>query len=153
MSNVKKEERADEMEIRKLNYLGIGQRAIGKRLGCHAATVKFKLDEMGIEPIDTRYNFMETIYDSLSREEQDWLADNLYTQQIPIKEFITRIIKEAYKNAPVTPVAEPTPLPVAPSYPMNDQDYDDLASLSKLLSGASGVPVPTTGPVKNLFEE
>lgn len=126
MSNVKKEDRVDGTVIRKLNRLGLGLRAIGAILGCHAATVAGRLKEMGEEPIDTRQNFMEDIYNALSSDEREWLADNLYSMGIPVKEFVLRIIKEAFSNAPATPSAAPTPLPV--SSPPTEDSGPDLSN-------------------------
>lgn len=127
MTNVKREDRVDGTVIRKLNRIGLGLRAIGAILGCHAATVAGRLKEMGEEPIDTRQNFMEDIYNQLSPDEREWLADTLYASGIPIKEFILQMIKESYTNAPVTPKAAPTPLPVS-SLPVQD-DGPDLTNL------------------------
>lgn len=152
MSNVNKEDRADGTEIRKLNNLGMGLKAIGRRVGCHPSTVKIKLQEMGIEPVDTRRNFMEDVYNSLTPEEAEWLADNLYNLQIPVKEFVTRVIREAYKAAPVAATAAPTPLPVPRSHVPSDEELEELRELGVTLSNITGEGREHV-PAKDLFSE
>lgn len=109
MANVKKANRVQDVDIKRLNHLGLGLKTIAQLLGCHAATITLRLEAMGIDPTDTRRSFMESVYLSLSKDQQDWLSHNLFNNEISIKDFIVTLIKEAYAQAPATSVA-PTPV-------------------------------------------
>jgi hypothetical protein len=165
MGNVRKEDRADGSDILKLNLVGLGLQAIGEIVGCHEATVSVKLKEMGVAPNDTRRNFMGEVYNCLSEDEREWLADRLYTSKTSVKDFVIKLIKEQYRVAPAAPAAEPTPLPVsqvelAPgltftsSVVVPDVVLEDLfvhgIGVAKVTVG-DGEPTVTTVPVKDLF--
>lgn len=176
MGNVKKEDRADGTEILRLNLVGLGLQAIGEIVGCHAATVSVKLKEMGVASNDTRRNFMEEVYNCLSEEEREWLADILYTSKVPIKDFVVQLLKERHRVAPPEPGPELTPLPT-PSYPVSEKDLMELSDWDKSLRGLTGIsdeimndvvsggtgvirvtskddkPEVTIVPVKDLFSE
>lgn len=109
MANVKKANRVQDTDIKRLNHVGLGLKAIADILGCHPATITLRLKDMGIEPTDTRRSFMESVFTSLTSAEQDWLSHNLFNAGIGIKEFVAKLIREAYSNAP----AVATPVPVA----------------------------------------
>ena len=111
MANVKKEDRVQNEDVRRLNHLGLGLKAIAEHLGCNAATVTLRLKEMNLTPVDTRRSFMEKIYKSLSPEEQDWLSHNLLVNDIPIHEFVVGLIKQAYATDPGQTSAAPVPMP------------------------------------------
>jgi hypothetical protein len=60
-----------------LNAAGLGLTAIARRTGQHYTTVAYRLRALDIEPTDTRRGFMEGVFESLSREQQDWLLARL----------------------------------------------------------------------------
>lgn len=107
MANVKKALRVKDSDIVKLNYVGLPLKAIGEILGCHYATVTNRMKAMRIAPVDTRHSFMEGIFKSLSVEQQEWLVNYLYNNQIPIKNFISFLIQQAYAGAIELPVNVP----------------------------------------------
>jgi hypothetical protein len=112
MANVKKANRVQDTDIKRLNHVGLGLKTIADQLGCHAATITLRLKAMGIEPTDTRRSFMEAVFTSLSPAEQDWLSHNLFNSGIGIKEFVATLIKEAFNNAPAVATAAPVAMPV-----------------------------------------
>lgn len=111
MANVKKVNRVQDADIRRLNHVGLGLKAIADNLGCHAATITLRLKAMGISPTDTRRSFMEQVFQSLSAAEQDWLSHNLYNAGIGVKEFVTTLIREAYMATPAVTTAAPPAMP------------------------------------------
>ena len=111
MANVKKANRVQDTDIKRLNHVGLGLKAIADLLGCHAATVTLRLKAMGVDPTDTRRSFMEQVFLSLTPDEQEWLSHNLYNSGTSIKEFTTRLIKEAYAQNPALAAPMPAPLP------------------------------------------
>jgi hypothetical protein len=118
MANVKKANRVQDTDIKRLNHMGLGLKAIADLLGCHAATITLRLTAMGISPTDTRRSFMEQVFKSLSPEEQDWLSHNLFTAGIGVKEFVTSLIREAYTaNGAATIQAVPVAMPVMEGVP------------------------------------
>lgn len=137
MANVKKANRVQDTDIKRLNHVGLGLKAIADLLGCHAATVTLRLKAMGVDPTDTRRSFMEQVFLSLTPDEQEWLSHNLYNSGTSIKEFTTRLIKEAYAQAPV--VAAPTPPPM-PEMTVGSPQID--AAIEKLKQDGSLAEVP-----------
>ena len=111
MANVKKANRVQDADIRRLNHVGLGLKAIADHLGCHAATITMRLKAMGIDPIDTRRSFMERVFQGLTPAEQDWLSHNLYNAGIGVKEFVTTLIREAYMSTPAVTTAAPPAMP------------------------------------------
>lgn len=162
MGNMRKEDRADGTDIVKLNLMGLGLQAIGEIVGCHEATVSVKLKEMGVAPNDTRRNFMGEVYNCLSEEEREWLADTLYTSKTPVKDFVIKLLKEQYRVAPAVPTAEPTPLPKSEEVPgpalpgIPEAVLGDLfvtgTGVAKVTAEDGGLKV-TPVPVKDLFSE
>jgi hypothetical protein len=172
MGNVRKEDRADGTDILKLNLVGLGLQAIGEIVGCDQATVSVKLKEMGVPPNDTRRNFMAAVYNCLTEEEREWLADTLYTSKTSVKDFVIRLLKEQYRLAPAVPTAEPTPLPppisqvelapgltftssaVSPEVP-DEAVFDLFAHGTGVVkvTAENGKPKLTTIPVRDLFSE
>lgn len=91
---------------------------------------------MRIAPVDTRHSFMEDIFKSLSVEQQEWLINYLYNNQIPIKNFLSFLIQQAYAgvielpvNVPKEVVDEAEALPsVEPEYAYNGDENSPLCS-------------------------
>lgn len=110
MANVKKALRVKDSDIVRLNYVGLPLKAIGEILGCHYATITNRMKAMNLAPVDTRRGFMEDIFKDLSADQQDWLSNYLYNNQIPIKSFLSFLIQKAYAGAIELPVGEPLPL-------------------------------------------
>lgn len=111
MANVRKEDRVQDADIKRLNHVGLGLKAIAEILGCHPATITLRLAAMGISPTDTRRSFMEQVWNSLDSEQQDWLSHNLYNTGVGIKEFVTALIRREYVENPGTVEATPAPMP------------------------------------------
>lgn len=110
MANVKKALRVKDSDIIRLNYVGLSLKTIGELLGCHYATVINRMKVMNLDPVDTRRGFMEDIFKDLSADQQDWLSNYLYNNQIPIKSFLSFLIQKAHAGAIELPVGEPLPL-------------------------------------------
>lgn len=110
MANVKKSLRVKDSDIVRLNHVGLPLKAIGEILGCHYATVTNRMKAMRLAPVDTRHSFMEDIFKDLSADQQNWLSNYLYNNQIPIKSFLSFLIQQAYAGAIELPVGEPLPL-------------------------------------------
>ena len=90
--------------IIKLNDLGLAMETIGKMVGLHTTTVKFRLANHGILPSDTRRAFMERVYNRLTVHQREWLSDQLHLGQ-PIDAFITQLIVEKYNKRRDKPVS------------------------------------------------
>jgi hypothetical protein len=133
MANRRKDERADGTEVKKLNWVGLGLAAIGERLGCHEATVSVKLKALGEKINDTRRSFMETVFTKLTREQQDWLCDYLYSKQIPIQDFIAQLIQQAYEVAPKEELPKPPELPKMPKLEEDDSDPFSIDTSSTVM--------------------
>lgn len=82
-----------DLNIIRLNNVGLGLSTISQLLGCHPSTITHRLKKLGVVPMDTRRAFMEDIIAELSEEEQQWLIDTLEENEINIKEFVTKLIK------------------------------------------------------------
>lgn len=117
MANVKKSRRVSDADIKRLNHVGLGLKAIAQLLGCHPATVTQRLDAMGVDPTDTRRSFMEKIFVGLKPETQEWLSHNLYNTSTPVSEFIIALIEGAHALAPSVVAATPAPMPEMQSAP------------------------------------
>lgn len=111
MANVKKANRVQDTDIKRLNHVGLGLGTIAKVLGCHAATVTLRLKAMNVEPTDTRRSFMDDVFKHLTSEEQEWLSHNLYNSNTPVKDFIVSLIKVAHTQAPAVAAVVPAPIP------------------------------------------
>lgn len=81
----------------KLNDLGLSLKRIGELTGYHHSTVKLRLKELGVEPVDTRRAFMDRIYGQLTIPQREWLAEEINLGQ-PISAFIRMLIVEKYNN-------------------------------------------------------
>jgi hypothetical protein len=114
MANVKKKDRVQDADIRRLNHLGFGLKAIAEHLGCHPATIKQRLQAMNTETTDTRRSFMEQVFNRLTPDQQEWLSHNLYNTGLNVKDFIVGLIQEAYdETASRISTSAPTPTPTA----------------------------------------
>lgn len=83
--------KATDAQIIKLNSLGLSLATIGKMLNCHPTTITARLEQLGVEPADTRRAFMERIVLSLPQNQQDWLAVQL-GPQLSINQFVHNLI-------------------------------------------------------------
>ena len=86
--------KATDDDIIRLNGVGLSLGTIAKILGCHPTTITLRLKDLGIEPADTRRAFMEHIYLSMSKPQQEWFEAQarLHTN---VKDFIkTLLVKE-----------------------------------------------------------
>lgn len=136
MANVKKELRVSDVDIKRLNHVGLGLKAIATNLGCHAATINLRLKAMGLNPTDTRRSFMEQVFLNMTRDEQDWLSHNLFNAGISAKKFIADLIKEAYAQASKnTHTATPVAMPV--------MDTLDTVEEPEPIHDETAAPVPT----------
>jgi IS30 family transposase len=88
-----------DLDIVRLNSLGLSLTRIAKELQVHHTTVTYRLRVLNIPPADTRRSFMEDVYDQLSPAQQEWLAHQLGTQH-SIKEFVTFLITKEYFQNP-----------------------------------------------------
>jgi hypothetical protein len=112
MANVKKSDRVQDTDIKRLNHVGLGLKAIADHLGCHPATITLRLKAMGIDPTDTRRSFMEQVFNSLTPEQQDWLSHGLFNGGINVKEYVVKLIEDAFEEeGGQVPVAAPVPVP------------------------------------------
>lgn len=99
MSNVLRVNRkATDAEVLRLNSVGLSLATVANCIGCHPTTVTLRLKRLGVDPADTRRTFMEDVFLQLSFQEQEWLADELARQNISVKTFVKRLLKQAYSN-------------------------------------------------------
>jgi hypothetical protein len=153
MANIKKINRVQDTDIKRLNHVGLGLKAIADQLGCHAATITLRLKAMGLSPTDTRRSFMEQVFLGLSRDEQDWLSHNLFNAGIGIKEFVITLIKEAYKQTPVVEAAVPAPMPEMLSVAPDDELETLVAVEPEYVEELEETPGAIPEPPKSLFGE
>lgn len=98
MANTRRMDRVRDTDVMRLNYAGYSHKAIAVELNCHPATVTQRLQALGVKPTDTRRSFMEQVIKGLTQDERDWLTSFLFTHEIPIADFVTQAIKEAYTS-------------------------------------------------------
>ena len=99
MSEVyRKNRKATDADIIRLNSLGFGLSAIGRELGCHPTTITQRLHSLNIAPADTRRTFMEDVVGSMPRGQQDWLAGQLGAHH-SIKDYIKSLLVREYAAA------------------------------------------------------
>lgn len=166
MANKRKEDRADGTEVKKLNWVGLGLGAIGQRLGCHESTVSQKLKQLGLKPSDTRRSFVEGVFNNLTPEQQDWLAEYLYANQIPVQVYVAELIQKAFEIAPKEQLPKPPELPKMLESVEDDSDPFSISTngeamdeimknLSITGTGATtmGEKSVTPTPTDSLFEE
>lgn len=96
MSNVYRSNRkASDADIIRLNSVGLSLSTIAKVLDCHPTTITLRLKALNIPPADTRRTFMEDLYTSMSKQQQEWLANQL-GPHISIKDFMRNLLVEAF---------------------------------------------------------
>lgn len=90
--------KASDLDIIRLNSVGLSLSRISRDLGIHHTTVTHRLKILNIAPADTRRAFMEDIFDSLSLQQQEWLLNQLgsgysikdMVKSLMVKEFVMR---------------------------------------------------------------
>ena len=87
--------KASDEDIIRLNSVGLSLGTIGDLLGVHTTTITTRLAAMGIAPSDTRRSFMEGVYWELTREQQEWLKDQL-GPHYSIKQFVTNLLVKEF---------------------------------------------------------
>lgn len=83
--------KASDSDIVRLNSVGLSLGTIAELLRCHPTTITLRLKQLKIEPADTRRTFMEDIYNSLSTDQQEWLADQL-GPHLSVKDYIKNLL-------------------------------------------------------------
>lgn len=150
MANVKKALRVKDSDIVRLNYVGLPLKAIGEILGCHYATITNRMKAMNLAPVDTRRGFMEDIFKDLTPDQQDWLSNYLYNNQVSIKSFLSFLIQKAHAGAIELPVGEPLPLEESPAEPTEEV----LADVSEeIVTEAEALPIVEPEYAHNEDEE
>lgn len=87
--------KCSDEDVVKLNSVGLSLSTIGKELGVHGTTVKNRLDTLGIDPADTRRSFMEDIWRSLTKDQKEWLMDEV-GPNINIKDYVKNLLVSAF---------------------------------------------------------
>lgn len=87
--------KASDADIVRLNSIGLSLGTIADLLNCHPTTITIRLKQLNIEPADTRRTFMEDIYNSLSTDHQQWLADQLGPHR-SVKDYIKNLLVKDY---------------------------------------------------------
>lgn len=87
-------------DIIRLNALGISLARMAKILECHPTTITLRLQSLGIPAADTRYSFMEKIYDRLSEDQREWLSDLLLKNDLSVNEYVFRLITREHQINP-----------------------------------------------------
>lgn len=87
--------KANDDDIIRLNSVGLSLSTIANLLNCHPTTITIRLSQLKIDPADTRRTFMEDIYNSLSPDQQKWLADQL-GPHYSVKDFIKNLLLKDY---------------------------------------------------------
>lgn len=91
----RKNRKASDDDIIRLNSVGLSLATIAGVLGCHPTTITLRLKALGVAPADTRRAFMEDVFVTLDPNQQEWLADQMQGGQ-SIKVFVKNLIKQAY---------------------------------------------------------
>lgn len=98
MSSVNRPNRkASDADIVRLNSIGLSLASIAKLLDCHPTTITLRLQQLNIPPADTRRAFMEDVFNSLSSDQQKWLADQL-GPHLSVKDFIKNMLVKEYMD-------------------------------------------------------
>jgi hypothetical protein len=87
-----------DIDIVRLNSLGLSLSTIAAQLGCHTTTITNRLAKLNIPPADTRRAFMEDIIDDLSSEQTVWLSNQL-GPRLSIKDYIKNLITKEFLNS------------------------------------------------------
>lgn len=98
MSTVyRKNRKASDEDIIRLNSVGLSLATIAKVLGCHPTTITLRLKSLGVAPADTRRTFMEDVFVTLEPQQQEWLADQM-ADGSSIKVFVRDLLILAYRQ-------------------------------------------------------
>lgn len=98
MANVNRPNRkASDLDILRMNYVGLSLGTIAQRLGVHPTTVTLRLQNLGVYPADTRRTFMENVLGPMSEDSVEWLADQL-GPTYQIREFVRDLLQKAYNE-------------------------------------------------------
>lgn len=89
--------KASDVDIVRRNSVGLSLGRIARDLGCHPTTITLRLKSLGVSPADTRRTFMEDVFDSLSPDQQEWLADQL-GPHTSIKDYVKTLVVRDYLN-------------------------------------------------------
>lgn len=94
MSTVlRRNRKASDADILRLNSLGFSLAAIGSKLNCHPTSVTLRLKSLKIAPADTRRAFMEGVFDGLEPEIQTEVADMLESRGgMSIMDYVRELI-------------------------------------------------------------
>jgi hypothetical protein len=96
MSSVYRANRkATDDDIIRLNSVGLSLSTIAKQLDCHPTTITLRLKALNIPPADTRRTFMEDVWVSLSKQQQDWLVNQL-GPHISVKDFVRNLLVKEF---------------------------------------------------------
>ncbi|QDH83944.1 hypothetical protein Axy10_043 [Achromobacter phage vB_AxyP_19-32_Axy10] len=87
--------KAKDEDILRMNYVGMSLGTIARTLGVHPTTVTLRLQNLNVEPADTRRTFMEHVLKPLPVHIADWLADQL-GPTYQIRQYVRDLIQEAY---------------------------------------------------------
>ena len=82
-------------ELIKLNSLGYSLRTIAKIWDCHQSTITHRLAYLGIAATDARRIFMEDILSTLTKDQIEWLSEQL-GPHTNIKQYIKDLIVTNY---------------------------------------------------------
>lgn len=149
MSNVPQSERVQDADIRRLNHVGLSQKAIAEELGCHPATVAVKLRTLGIKSVDTRHSFMEAVYKGLNRSQQEWLSRHLYNNEMDLRKFVSELVVQAFKDSDHLTKAVPVPVPTLEVAATKEKAPPKL--FKKKEEAVQPASPPPTEPKKKLF--
>jgi hypothetical protein len=93
MSTVfRRNRKGSDRDITRLNALGFSLAAIGLKLNCHPTSITLRLKSLNIRPADTRRSFMEDIYNHISDDCQEKIADTLEDRGMTIKDYVRELI-------------------------------------------------------------
>jgi IS30 family transposase len=87
--------KAEDEDIVRLNSVGLSLGKIAKTLDCHPTTITLRLKDMGIQPADTRRAFMESIYESMTPRQREWLENQLGPTHT-IKDYVRNLLIERF---------------------------------------------------------
>lgn len=97
-TDYQKELHERDLDIIRLNNVGLSLLTISQIIGCHPSTITHRLRKLGITAMDTRKAFMENVIAELTEDEQQWLVEILDERQLNIKELIVKLIKHKYSQ-------------------------------------------------------
>lgn len=93
----RKDRKASDAAIVKLNAVGLSSRTIAKMLGIHPTTISNRLKKLNISAIDTRRSFMEDVINSLAPAQKNWLVEQVGPHNT-ILQYVTSLIVSDFIN-------------------------------------------------------